>query len=194
MPPIDLRPAADRMARLVRAVPEDALDAPTPCADTDIGHLIAHVGGFAMAFTAAASKDLGEMTSGAPGPAELAPGWRDRIPADLTALGDAWQDPDAWAGMTQAGGVDLPGEVAGRVALDELVVHAWDIARASGQPYECDEASLREIEGTVRQFRSGNDGDIPGLFGPAVAVPDDAPVLDKVLGLTGRDPGWSPPG
>jgi hypothetical protein len=27
-----------------------------------------------------------------------------------------------------------------------------------------------------------------------VEVRDDAPVLDRLLGQTGRDPGWRPPG
>ena len=31
-----------------------------------------------------------------------------------------------------------------------------------------------------------------GIFGPAIPVPDDAPILDRVVGLTGRDPAWSP--
>jgi len=36
-------------------------------------------------------------------------------------------------------------------------------------------------------------GGIEGLFGPAVAIRDDAPVLDRILGMAGRDPGWLPP-
>lgn len=34
-----------------------------------------------------------------------------------------------------AGGVDLPRQVAGLVALDEVVLHGWDVAKATGQPY-----------------------------------------------------------
>jgi hypothetical protein len=30
------------------------------------------------------------------------------------------------------------------------------------------------------------------VFGPVVPVPDDAPLLDRVIGLSGRDPGWKP--
>ena len=47
----------------------------------------------------------------------LPPDWRDLVPARLAELAEAWQQPDAWTGMTRAGGVDLPGEVAGLVAL-----------------------------------------------------------------------------
>ena len=194
MSTIDLRPAAGQMTRLVEGVDDAALDAPTPCPDYTVAGLLRHVGGFAKAFTAAANKDLGAMTSTPPGTTNepLPPGWRAEMNRDLDALGAAWQSPDAWTGMTQAGGIDLPGPIAGRVALDELVVHAWDLARSTGQRYECDEATLREVESTVQQFRNGNAGAIPGLFGAAVEVPSDAPTLDRLLGLTGRDPAWSP--
>ena len=194
MSTIDLRPAAARMAELVRGVDDDALGAPTPCPDYRVSDLLSHVGGFAKAFTAAANKDLGPLTSQPPAVTgdSLPPAWRDEMVDDLTALGAAWQSPDAWDGMTQAGGMDLPGEIAGRVALDELVVHGWDLARSTGQRFDPDEPTLREVEATVQQFRNGSDGEIPGLFGPVVPVDGEAPVLDRLLGLTGRDPAWKP--
>jgi uncharacterized protein (TIGR03086 family) len=194
MPNPDLRAAADRMTRLLEAVPNDSMGAPTPCPDLSLGALIDHVGGFAKVLAASAKKELGELTAQPPDPRadNLEPGWRARMTADLSALADAWDAPDAWQGMTQAGGQDLPGAMAGRIALDELVVHGWDIAQATGQPFDCDAATLGEVESTVQQVRGGNDGDIPGLFGPVVAIADDADALERVLGLTGRDPGWSP--
>jgi uncharacterized protein (TIGR03086 family) len=192
---VDLEPAATRMAELVGSVADDMLGAPTPCPDYTLGDLVEHIGGMALAFTAAATKDTGE--TGAQGPSgdvsRLGDGWRPRIARDLAALADAWRDPAAWTGMTRAGGLDLPGEVAGLVVVDELVVHGWDVARASGQPYECDEALLDVALGFVSQFSGpGQESSRDGLFGPVVEVPDDAPLLDRLVGLAGRDPSWSP--
>lgn len=81
---------------------------------------------------AAAAKDLGEWTDTSPddtGWPDLEDGWRDTLRQRLPALVEAWRSPEAWDGMTRAGGVDLPGEVAGLVALNELVLHGWDLAR-----------------------------------------------------------------
>ena len=91
--------------------------------------------------------------------------------------------------MTAAGGVDLPGDVAGVVALDELVIHGWDLAKATGQPAGYDGPGLEAVHAMVEQFRAAG---IEGLFGPAVEVPDDAPLFDRILGLAGRDPAWTP--
>lgn len=92
--------------------------------------------------------------------------------------------------MTRAGGVDLPGGIAGAVAVDELVVHGWDLARATGQEYAPDPAALRASYGFLLaaaedETRGG------GIFGAVVPVPDDAPLLDRAIGLSGRDPGWN---
>ena len=195
MSTVDLTPATRRLADLVGAIPDDMLDAPTPCPDYTVGDLVEHVGGAALAFTGAAAKDMGEVTATGPSgdASRLGDDWRTRIPRDLIGLAEAWRDPSAWTGMTRAGGIELPGEVAGLVALDEVVMHGWDIARAIGQDYECDLPSLEAVHGFVAQFSGpGQEAAREGLFGPVVEVPDDAPLLARVVGLAGRDPDWSP--
>src|SRR4051794_23978948 len=108
----DLTPAARRMTALVEAVPDDALGRPTPCERYTVADLPDHIDGAARAFAAAAVK---QPLGGAPSAdsANLGDDWRERIPRHVRAVADAWRDPEAWQGMTGAGGVDLPGEIAG---------------------------------------------------------------------------------
>jgi uncharacterized protein (TIGR03086 family) len=192
---VDLQPAARRMADLISGMSEEMLKNATPCPAYSLGDLVDHVGGLTLAFTGAAMKATGATaTQGPSGDASrLSDDWQTRIPRDLAALAEAWGDPVAWTGMTRAGGVDLPGAVAGIVAMDELVIHGWDVARATGQPYDCDTQSVEAVLPFVSRFSApGEEAGRQGLFGPSVQVPDDAPLLDQVIGLSGRDPGWSP--
>ena len=95
--------------------------------------------------------------------------------------------------MTRAGGVDLPAGVAGRVAVNELVIHGWNVARASEQPFRCDARVLDACMEFVSEMSVPGEGaSREGLFGPVVEVPADAPLLDRVIGLSGRDPSWTP--
>ena len=81
----------------------------------------------------------------------------------------------------------------GMVALDELVLHGWDLAKATGQPFRCDPASTAAVlEFTAASARPENAAGREDLFGPVVPVPVDAPALDRALGFAGRDPAWSP--
>ena len=189
---IDLTPACRRTAEMLTNVTDDALDAPTPCEKLRLRDLIAHVGGLALAFTAAARKEFGELTDTPPveGVA-LDDDWRTAYPARLAELAKAWRDPAAWRGMSRAGGVDLPGEVAGVVALTEVVIHGWDVARASGQDYVIDPTSMDAVLPHVTAIAA--EGPVEGLFGPAVPVVDEAPAPDRVIALTGRDPAWRAP-
>ena len=185
---MDLGPATDRLAKLVASIADDQLDTPTP-PGVSLGALIDHVASFTAGFTATAH---GDPTGPPPPPnaANLEAGWRERIPRDLAALADAWREPAAWEGFRTAGGVDMPAEVAGLVLIDELVVHGWDVAVASSQPYEPTPAEIDAATSFVQAFDAPRDGN---LFGPIVPVPETAPPLDRLLGLTGRDPAWRPP-
>lgn len=189
---LELGPAAEAVARLVAAVDDGQLGAPTPCPDYSVADLLDHVAGLAAAFVAAARKTTPEGGSQPPlaDGSRLKNGWRDRIGADLASLAAAWRDPSAYEGQTEAGGVSLSGQEAALVALNEVVVHGWDLARSTGQDYAVDEASLAPCIAFGELF---TDPEMRGnAFGPVVPTPAGAPSLDRLVGLMGRDPGWRP--
>ncbi|WP_251069625.1 TIGR03086 family metal-binding protein [Streptomyces sp. ISL-96] len=188
---LDFEPAARQLARLLDGVTDDRLAAPTPCEKYAVHHLLAHLVGLTAAFRDAAKKELGPTTGTDPGAAlpVLEDDWRTRLPKQLDELVAAWRSPDAWQGMTQAGGVTLPGAVAGRVALNEIVVHGWDLARAIGRPYAPDAASLQSSYELLEP--TGDSPGADGIFGTPVEVPQDAPLLDRVVGRAGRSPSWT---
>jgi uncharacterized protein (TIGR03086 family) len=184
---IDLTPACNRTADVLMNVTDEQLDGPTPCQKLSLRDLVGHVGGLSVAFTAAARKEFGELTDTPPVEgAPLDEDWRTAYPTRLAELAAAWRDPAAWEGMTRAGGVDFPGEVGGIIALTEVVIHGWDVAAATGQNYDVDPAALDAVLAHVAAIAA--EGPTEGLFGQALAVADDAPALDRVIALSGRDP------
>lgn len=194
----DLRPATTALAVLVQGVREDQLSATTPCGGITVGELLDHIDNLSLAFAAAGTRQL-LPDGGAPRPPDasrLGTDWRDRLPAQLDGLAVAWQPAAAWDGSTRVGGGEMPAPVAGAAAADEVLVHGWDLAVATGQRYPGDDPSLAGPLTTAydwaRAVAEHNPGGTPGLFGPPVDVPDDAPVMDRLLGLTGRHPGWQP--
>lgn len=190
---LDLEPPVNELAKIVGGVTDDQLSGPTPLGDTTVRGLLAHIQGLALAFRDAADKAGSPAQDGAPIPAELDETWRTLIPERLAALAAAWSKPEAWEGMTKVGGLTVPGPAAAQVAVDELVIHGWDLARSTRQPFSCDPASLQASLDfvTMTAEQTGGAGQ-DGLFGPVVGVPADAPVIDRIIGLSGRDPAWAP--
>lgn len=192
----DLGPAADTLCTLIAAVPDSDLGRPTPCTQYTVGDLLHHIAGVTVAFGGAAVKARGESADMGPwgDASKLDPDWRTSLPRRVTALAEAWRDPQAWTGITRVGGADQPAEVTGIIALGELVVHGWDLARGTGQPFETDPGALARLYELVRQTLGPEQHQAARgqAFGPAVPVAPDAPALDQTLGLLGRDPAWSP--
>ncbi|MDR7253545.1 uncharacterized protein (TIGR03086 family) [Nocardioides sp. BE266] len=191
MPPVDLQAAGDALLHVADSITDDQLGDPTPCEGRTVSQLIGHLTGLVVAFRAAADKELGPLTDTSPdasGWPEAPDGWREALAERVPPLVEAWRRPEAWEGMTRAGGVDLPGEVGGLVALDELVLHGWDLARATGQSYDADDPTAD----AVMQFVGGfEETGTPGLFGPSVTADTGASRFEQVLARSGRDPHWS---
>jgi uncharacterized protein (TIGR03086 family) len=191
---LDLEPATHALGLLVKGVRDDQLTASTPCSESSLGALLDHIDGLAQAFAAGARKTVPNGGSQAPSAdaVRLGADWRTRIPARLEVLGQAWNDEDAWTGVADVGGLESPGAATGMFALDEVIVHGWDVSMASGQPFALQPDLLAAVHDFVRNLVADQPNGIPGLFGPAVSVPAGAPLLDRLVGLTGRDPHWTP--
>jgi uncharacterized protein (TIGR03086 family) len=187
---LDLAPAARAVSRLVQEVRDDQLAGPTPCADTSVAALLDHLHGLAVGLRLAAEK----RPTGAPSASgdALPADWRGLIPRELDELAAAWADPAAWEGTAEPGGVSLPAAWAGRVSLNEVLVHGWDLAVATGQPYTPDPDAVEACIEYAHEFAAAAPEGRDSIYGPVVPVPDGAPALDRLLGLTGRDPAWTP--
>ena len=191
----DLRPAAREMTRLVNAVRDDQLGDPTPCIRYTLGDLLQHVRGLAESFTVAGRKEQPTGGSKPPpqGDASLLPAdWRGEITDWLGRLVDTWSDPAAWEGTAWIAGFEAPASAVGLAATNELVVHAWDVARASGQQVRLDDAALEPSREFVALMSGPDSQEVRGqAFGPALPVPAEASALEQVVAGNGRDPGWS---
>ena len=183
----DLAPAASEMSRLVSGVRDDQLGTPTPCTEWTVADLLAHVHQLASVFTSNARKQEPRP------PERLVDDWRAAIPQQLADLAHAWHDEGAWQGLTTAGGIEMPAADNAVVAVEELTVHGWDLAQATGQTLRVDDARLEAVEPFFALFGA----DAPpgeGPFGPHGPVPPAATRLQRVVAWTGRNPLWQPPG
>ncbi|MDX2563981.1 TIGR03086 family metal-binding protein [Streptomyces sp. TX20-6-3] len=180
-----LRSAAAQAMPLVRGIADTSLGAPTPCAEYDVRALLNHLLGVVVHFQALAAKQPADLSATTDWLASA--DWRDRFEAETGKLVEAWSAPGAEEGTT--GGMAMPARTVGSMVLLDLTVHAWDLARATGQGFTPDpgvvDGLVEEVERMAPMARR------MGVFGEAVDLPRDATVFERLLATTGRDPrGW----
>ncbi len=180
----DLGPATTEMTRLISGVQQDDLRRPTPCDEWTVAQLLAHIHQFTSVFADNARKNPVRP------PDTLVDDWRTAIPARLDDLAAGWGDASAWEGQVSAGGIEMSAADNAIVAIEELTVHAWDLARSTGQAVHIDETALDRVEEFFVKFSPDADAG-QGPFGSFAAVPADADRLDRVVAKAGRDPRWS---
>lgn len=163
-------------------VPADGWDLPSPCegwaARDVVRHLVEWVPAF---FEAAGGPQLRTTTSVDDDPAQA---WRELDAAVQAGLGDpavaATEVSHPRAGTHRfEGAVDT-------FVLGDVLVHTWDLARATGQDEHLDPDEvarmLAGMEPLDEVLRSS------GQFGPRVEVPADADAQTRLLAFSGRRP------
>jgi uncharacterized protein (TIGR03086 family) len=105
-------------------------------------------------------------------------------------------DPEArWAATVAAlfPALEQPGALENRVLLigivtTDVLIHSWDLSRAVGGAVALDPELCQS--GYDRALANRSLLEETGALGATIAVPDDAPVQDRLLGLFGRNPDW----
>ena len=185
--------AGARLVKVAHGVGEHGLSAVTPCEAYDARGLLNHLLYWGPILERAARKAPIPDDRPAEGEVDLtANDWQTVLAAQVDGVASAWADPAAWEGTTSVGQSalgDLPASLVGSIVLMEFVIHGWDLARATGQPFEADDKAVE----AVREYLAltVEHGRTLGAFGPEVPVSADAPILHRTLGVSGRDPGWS---
>ncbi len=173
---------AERFARILDAAAPD-WGAPTPCADWAVRDVVAHAIDTERSFLAQRDLELPPM----PGTTDLAVAWREHAAAVVEVLGRAGVAETSYDGYF--GPTTVADTMADFYGWD-LVIHGWDIARATGQDWSIDDAEAARLDATADGWGEALHSE--GVCGPAVQVPEGASASDRLLARLGRDPGWRP--
>lgn len=168
--------AQDAFARVLSQVGDDQLDAETPCSEWRVRDLVGHViaGNQRMAGIAASpTPDSAAALIGAHADSAQA--------AQL-----AFSAPDGMTRPFETRSGSLPGSVVIGMRTADVVTHAWDLARATGQPTDIDEELAEQVLAASRE-RMGTAPRAPGgPFGDAQPCDDARPAADRLAAFLGR--------
>ena len=175
---------------VVGGIRPEQLHDPTPCTEYDVAQLREHVLGWLTTFASGFADPDGQA------PRDSLGGYQ--VPADPAAEVQAASGTLTGALRAGAAGRPLrlgssamPGEMALGMILWEYQVHGWDLARATGQPWSPPAAAAEESLGFAPGMLTEDYQGDGKAFARRVSVPASAPPLDRLLGLSGRDPGWT---
>ncbi len=191
-PADDPRPTFDAVVATAGAtidgVGADQFGDPTPCDAYDVRTLISHmIGAMQRVAGVARGQDMSSVPAYATGIADS--DLRDEWATTVADAHDAWSDPAVLGRDLVLPWVTLPGSIALRTYVFEFLTHTWDLARATDQSPDFDDAIVVPTLDAI-QARLPPDGrdavDVP--FGPVGSVADDAPAIDRLAAWAGRQP------
>jgi uncharacterized protein (TIGR03086 family) len=176
----------------VHAVREDQWSAPTPCEDWDVATLVQHmIDEHLWAAPLLHGQDLeaaGKIVEGTRRlpveggvGANLAEQWDEAI----TASADAFTAPGVLDRTVSLSRGQTPASEYLAEMISDLTVHAWDLGKGIGYSEPLPEQLVSFVYEMARKV---GDLSSTGLFKPAVEVPEDAPTIDKLVALSGRQP------
>ena len=171
--------------RIVVGVRPEHLPLPTPCRDWDVRLLLNHIigGNYMFAEVAAggradATGDMDDHTLPDPG---------SNYVASAEAVLAAGAAPGAMERRCHMPFGDIPASAAVSIHFLDIVVHGWDLARATGQDTTIEPDLAAEALDISHGLLSPELRET-GVFGPEIPISDDNPLHDRLAAFMGRRP------
>lgn len=174
--------------RLVDGIRDDQWQLPTPCAEWDVRALVDHTTGEHRWVPPLVA---GRTVEDATPDVEPVSDDEDTVSAHHAAADaaqTAFEAPGALGSTIHLSFGDVDGRFYCLQRTADLVIHAWDLATATGQHLDDLDAELVKAAYDVTAPNITPEVRAAGVFGPEVEVPADSDTLTKLLGVTGRDP------
>ncbi len=170
----------------VRGVAADGWDAPSPVADWQARDVVRHLVEWFPGFLASGSGI--ELAAGPSVDDDPVKAWEQHAAAVQEVLDDPRTGTAIFAHPRLP---EMPlAQAVSKFYTNDVFMHTWDLARATGQDARLDEARCQELyEGMLPMDDVLRQS---GQYGAKVPVPDDADWQTKMLGFIGRDPAWAP--
>ena len=169
----------------VRGVAPGGWDVPSPVAEWQARDVVRHLVEWFPPFLAG-----GSDVKLAPGPSvddDPVTAWEHHAAAVQEVLDDPASVASTFA-HPRLPEMPLPLAIS-RFYTNDVFMHTWDLARATGQDDRLDEDHCRQLfEGMEPMDEVLRQS---GQYGAKVAVTDDAGWQAKLLGFIGRDPAWT---
>lgn len=172
------------LTSLIKGTDAQQLDDPTPCVRFSVRNLIEHMVGGLTVF---GGLFRGEAAPQGDGGDVLAPDHATAWDRAVSSFDAAIHAPGALDRTIPFNGMDLPAPVFLRFVAFDGMVHSWDLATATGQPFDPPAALVAEVDGFARQAigPAMRDGD---TFAAEVEVGPDAAPIERLVAFAGRQP------
>jgi uncharacterized protein (TIGR03086 family) len=170
---------------LVNTTDDAALGRPTPCQDWDVRALINHMA-ISLLFAAAIVQNQPPPVDRLSTEDVLGPQFRTGFGRAAATAREAFADPGALAGRCHSPAGAIPGSAWINFPTWDVFVHGWDLAVATGRPAERPDELTAPILAWARTTFTGPRD--TRQFGELVTVAADAPLIDQLVALFGRQP------
>ena len=169
------RTAAAGFTERVRNVPPDGWDAPSPCPEWKARDVVGHLTEWMPQYF--------KIDVDAPPVADDPVATWEAVD---TAIQAALDDPERAKTPFDSPMGNTLEELVDRIGTTDVLIHTWDLARATGQDDRLDAGLVHRAFKGMEPMDAMMRGN--GVFGDRVPVPDDADEQAKLIAFTGRTP------